>query len=289
MLKRLGRLIQNFQLRDAVQPIVGNVVILVIVTNQVIFPLLGRHLIGRNDVHPFRAVGAGFNVMALVRSILQVLEAYLSASADGLVQQLDGEKELLVVGFVLRQAGDVLHPAAEIHIRQALQLVHQLLALAVRDVLGEQQAVNEQPQLAVGEVPLQIEVRPQVALLRLAGFGVRHHTDGLAVLDVVAAVHEVQNVPPNGFAVGGHVVFGFQDLGDVLLAQAVLLVGVLPQDVQNVHNQQLFRLFYRHKVTFSALSSVYSPSDLFSDKNRSIRFHTSSGVSNSKLYSTAHA
>ena len=147
----------------------------------------------------------------------------------------------------------MLHPAAEIHIRQSLQLVHQLLALAVRDVLGEQQTVNEQPQFAIGEVPLQIEVRPQVALLRLAGFGVRHHANGFAVLDVVAAVHEVQNVPPDGFAVGGHIVFGFQNLGDVLLTQAMFLVGILPQDIQNVQNQQLFRLFHRHGITSSSI------------------------------------
>ena len=157
-------------------------------------------------------------MVLLVRAVFQILEADLPPPADGLVQQLDGEKELLVVGFVLRQAGNVLHPAAEIHIGQALQLAHQLLALAVRNVLGKKQAVNEQPQLAVGEVPLQIEVRPQVALLRHAGLGVRHHSNGLAVLDVVAAVHEVQNVPPDGFAVGGHVVFGFQNFSDVLLA-----------------------------------------------------------------------
>ena len=251
MLEGLGRLIQNFQLRDAVQAVVGNVVILVIVADQVIFPLLGCHLVRRDDVHPLCAVGAGFNVLALVRAILQVLEADLPPPADGLVQQLDGEKELFVVGFVLRQAGNVLHPAAEIHIGQTLQLVHQLLALAVRNVLGKNQAVNEQPQLAIGEVPLQIEVRPQVALLRHAGFGVRHHADRLAVLDVVAAVHEVQNVPPNGLAVSGHIVFGFQNLGDVLLTQAMFLVGILPQDIQNVQNQQFFRLFHRHETTSS--------------------------------------
>lgn len=218
MFKGLGGLVQDLQLRDSVQAVVGNVVILVIVADQVIFPLLGCHLVRRDDVHPLCAVGAGLAMLPLVRAVFQILEADLPSPADGLVQQLDGEKELLVVGFVLRQAGNVLHPAAEIHIGQALQLVHQLLTLAVRDVLGEQQAINEQPQLAVGEVPLQIEVRPQVALLRHAGLGVRHHADGLAVLDVVAAVHEVQNVPPDGFAVAGHILFGFQNLGNVLLA-----------------------------------------------------------------------
>lgn len=198
-------------------------------------------------------------MLPLVHSILQVLETDLPPPADGLVQQLDGEKELLVVGFVLRQAGNVLHPAAEIHIGQTLQLAHQLLALAVRNVLGKKQAVNEQPQIAIGEVPLQIEVRPQVALLWLAGFGVRHHADRLAVLDVVAAVHEVQNVPPDGFAVSGHIVFGFQNLGDVLLTQAMFLVGILPQDIQNVHNQQLFRLFYGHEIPsfFHILSQCF--------------------------------
>ena len=209
MLEGLGGLVQDLQLRDAVQPIVGNVVVLVIVTDQVIFSLFGRHLIGGDDVHPLCSVGAGLAMLPLVRAVLQILEADLPPPADGLVQQLDGEKKLLVVGLVLRQAGNVLHPAAEIHIGQALQLAHQLLALAVRDVLGKKQAVNEQPQLAIGEVPLQIEVRPQVALLRHAGLGVRHHANGLAVLDVVAAVHEVQNVPPDGFAVSGHTVFGF--------------------------------------------------------------------------------
>ena len=117
MFKVLGRLVQDLQLRDAVQTVVGNVVVLVIVAYQVIFSFFGRHLIGGDDVHPLCSVGAGFNVMALVRAVFQILEADLSASADGLAQQLDGQKQLLVVGFVLRQASDVLHPPAEIHIR----------------------------------------------------------------------------------------------------------------------------------------------------------------------------
>ena len=116
-------------------------------------------------------------------------------------------------------------------------------------MLGKQQAVNEQPQLTVGEVPFQVEVRPQVALLRLTGFRIRYHADGFAVLDVVAAVHQIHNVPTDSLAVGGHVVFGFQNLGDVLLTQAMFLVGILPQDIQNVQNQQLFRLFHRHGIT----------------------------------------
>ena len=94
-------------------------------------------------------------------------------------------------------------------------------------MLGKKQAVNEQPQFAVGKIPFKVEIRPQIAFLRHAGFGIRHHTDRFAVLNVIAAVHKVQNVPPDRLAVGSHVVFGFQDFGNILLAQTMILVGIL--------------------------------------------------------------
>ena len=173
----------------------------------------------------------------LVQTVGGVVEGHLVATADGLVQRLDGEEELPVLRRSDRHGADVLHTGLEVAVGQALQLLHQLFALAVRDVLGEEERVDQQPQLPVGKVPHQIEVGPDKALLQFPGFLVGHHTDGFAILDLVAAVHQVENVAADGLAFHGHVVLGAQDLHDVLLAEPVVFIGVPPEDVQNVHDE----------------------------------------------------
>ena len=116
-------------------------------------------------------------------------------------------------------------------------------------MLGKQQTVDEQPQLAVGELAFQIKIRTDDAFLGIAGFGVGHHTHRFAVFDVVAAIHQVGQVAADRFAIGGHIVFVFQNIGNVLLTQPVFFVRVLAQNIQNVDNQQLFGLFCIHVRT----------------------------------------
>ena len=82
----------------------------------------------------------------------------------------------------------------EVSAGQSLQLDDKLLALTVRDMFGEQEAVDEQTQLAVGEVADEIEVGENGAFLNLAGFWILRHPRRFAVLDVVAEVDEIENI-----------------------------------------------------------------------------------------------
>ena len=131
----------------------------------------------------------------------------------------------------------MLHTGLEITIGQAFQLFHQLLTLAVWDVLGEQKAVDQQTQLGVGKVPHQIEVRPEIALLQLAGLPVRHHAEGLAVFDLVAAVDQIQQMPPDRLPLSLHPILRPQDLRDLLLAQPMILVRVPAKNVEDIQDQ----------------------------------------------------
>lgn len=61
--------------------------------------------------------------------------------------------------------------AAVIHIKRAFSPVP---APAVRNVLRKQQAVNQQPQLPIGEFPAEVKIRKDVALLQFSGLAVGH-------------------------------------------------------------------------------------------------------------------
>ena len=110
---------------------------------------------------------------------------------------------------------------------------------------GKQQAIDEQPQFSIGELTLQVEVGENGVFLqhRLAvgpqlfsaiPIFYRHHADGLAVLDGIAALQQIGKVPANGFPVGGNAVLCFQNLSDLPLGEPVILIAVLAEDVQNI-------------------------------------------------------
>ena len=88
-----------------------------------------------------------------VCSIAIIGKGDLTLSADGLIQNLNGIKQLLAMQRQIRHGADMFDAGSEISIGQPLQLPHQFLALAIRQMLREQQTVNEQPQLTVREIP----------------------------------------------------------------------------------------------------------------------------------------
>ena len=185
----------------------GHVVVLVVVADQVIPPVGRGDLVGVDDVLPDVPGAVPAGVELLVGAVAVVGKGHLPPLADGLVQHLDGVKQLLAVEGQVRHGADVPHPGPEIPVGQALQLADELFALAVGDVLGEQQAVDEQPQLAVGKIPDQVKVGEEAVLLQLACYLVWHQAHRLAVLDLEPQVYQVHQVPLDGLSVHHHIVF----------------------------------------------------------------------------------
>ena len=60
--KRFSRFLQYFQLPDTIKPVIGNIVIFIVITNEIIFPLFCRHLIRSNGIFPLTSVRA-FTIM----------------------------------------------------------------------------------------------------------------------------------------------------------------------------------------------------------------------------------
>ena len=217
---------------------------------EVVFSLSGGHLIGTDDILPFRAIRTLSNVDFFIGSIFGVFEGHLSVFADGFIQQLNGVEELFVVFRILGHSGNVLDPGAKVDVGQSFQLFNEVYALAVRNMPGKQETVNEQTQFPRGKVPFELEIGPEIALLLggLPGFGVgdRNHADGFRVLDVVAAIHEIEKVPPDGFSVSTHGIFTFQDFSNLGLAETMVLIRVSLENVQDIQNEHFFRLLRVH-------------------------------------------
>ena len=170
--------------------------------------------------------------------------------ADGLIQELNGVEQLLVMSHILGHPGNMLDPGAKVDIGQPFQFANQVFALVVRNVAGKQETVNEQSEFSGGKIPFEVKVGPETALFLggLPGFGIGdgNHTDGFGVLDVIAAVHQIEQIAPNGFSIGTHGIFPFQNIGNLLLAESMLFIGVSLKNVQNIENQHFFRLLGVH-------------------------------------------
>ena len=86
--KGLGALVQNADVADAVHAVVGNIIVLVKIADQIVFPLFGHHLIGADHIVS-AAVRTNPGMELLVRAVGEIFKRYLAALADGLIQQLD--------------------------------------------------------------------------------------------------------------------------------------------------------------------------------------------------------
>ena len=113
---------------------------------------------------------------------------------------------------------------------------------------GEQQSVNEQAQLGVREVALEVVVGDDVCRALLAGLRVARCARNLAVTNREALVDEVGDVAGNGLAVSFHAELALQEVDDVLLTKPVPGVRVLPQDLEDVHDEHLLWLLWVHGV-----------------------------------------
>ena len=128
-------------------------------------------------------------------------------------------------------------PRAEVDAGQVLNLADEARALAFRQAAGGKQAVDEQSQLGVGERALDVPAGAEGAVLAV-GAGARP----LVAADGIAAGLQFQQVAPDRLAVGGHPVFGLEQPQELLLGEAVVFVGILAQQLQQVEREHLFRL-----------------------------------------------
>ena len=172
-----------------------------------------------------------------VHPVFAVGERNLLFARDRLVQNLDGVEKLVAARQRAGQRADVRQPRAEVDAGQVLDLADEARALAFRQAAGGKQAVDEQPQLGVGERALDVPAGAEGAVLAV-GAGAR----ALVAADGIAAGLQFQQVAPDRLAVGGHPVFGLEQPQELLLGKAVVFVGILAQQLQQVEREHLFRL-----------------------------------------------
>ena len=176
--------------------------------------------------------------------IFHIPERNLPVFTDRFVQQLYVIEKLAVIRPVLRQHGDIADPGSEINIRKIFQLFHKVLTLAVRNMSRKDQAVDQQTEFAVCKLSFQVKIRPGLAFFhhRFSGLLIpedftgllvfyRNLPDGFAVFNLISAVHQIHQVAADCFPVRLHIIFIFQDISDLFLTQAVILIRIFPQDI----------------------------------------------------------
>ena len=248
---------QYLHIRHAVDAVVAHRVVFDVIADQVVLALLRDQLIGVDLIFAHGAVRVAALMELLVRAVFEVAELHPAAPRDRLVEQFDIVEKLFVVGLILRHTGDVPHARLEVDIGEGRELLDQLLVLLIGNVVGEQDAVDKQAQLAVGELALEVEVGEDHVLLLVAVL-VAEHADTLAVIDVVAELDQVHQVALDSLAVELHVILAIEDLLYLLLAQTMILVRVAFEDVEDIHDRQLLRLLGVHHMISALCSDSFS-------------------------------
>ena len=101
---------------DMVKAVIGNIVVRIVIADQIIFSIFCYHLVRAYNILPFGPVRLLLWVHLLICSVLGILESHLAVMADRLIQQFNIQKNLLVIGFIFRQSGNMPDPRAEINI-----------------------------------------------------------------------------------------------------------------------------------------------------------------------------
>ena len=92
LLLRLGLVLKHFHFRHAIQAIVGNIAVFIIIAKQIISTLICHHLIRTYNVRLF-PLGVQLEVLA----IAVINEADFPPLLDGIVQHIQIQQDLLVV------------------------------------------------------------------------------------------------------------------------------------------------------------------------------------------------
>lgn len=143
------RCVRHGDIADMVNTVMGDVVVLVHIANQVILPIGGNHLIRVDQILLRLSAVIRSQMELLVRTVVAVVENHLPILLNGFIQNLNGVEQFCILRLIFRQIADMTDFGLEVPIGQPLDLLNQILALAVGDVLGEQEAINEQPQFRI--------------------------------------------------------------------------------------------------------------------------------------------
>ena len=120
----------------------------------------------------------------------------------------------------------------KIAVAQPFQLFYQRFALAIGDMLGKQQTVNQKPELRIRKIPFHIKVMLDKALLHHTFF-VGIHPAGLLEVNGKAHLPQGGEVSLDAFPVSVNTVILCKDFSDVILIQGMFRVGIAAQDFQN--------------------------------------------------------
>lgn len=118
--KRFCGFIQNFQFSDTVKPIIGNIIVFIVITDKIILSFFCRHLVRGNNILTFTSIWSFTVMYFFICSVFGIFKNYFTVMADSFIQQLNIEKNLLVIRFVLRQSDNMLHTGVEINTGQPL-------------------------------------------------------------------------------------------------------------------------------------------------------------------------
>ena len=119
---------------------------------------------------------------------------------------------------------DILHTGTEILIGKSDELFDKVFGILCGDVLAGEHAVDEYPQLRIGEF----------TLLKITA-----DTGGA---DVIACLFQQGNVAPDGFALYLDAVLAFEVVCDVLIGQQMLGIAVFAEYLQYAQKCKFFRL-----------------------------------------------
>ena len=129
---------------------------------------------------------------------------------------------------------------------QPLQFPDQLILLIVRNALCIQHAVDQKMQLAVHDLFLKIEAAANRLFFHLTCITAVHQPCLLTPLDIHAHVNEIHDISLDGFTVHNQIILVFQKLLDLLLAEAVILIRISPENIQNIKHYHFLRLLRIH-------------------------------------------
>ena len=243
---RFHRRIQHFDIHDPVNPVVGYVFMPVIVADQIIPALAGQHLVGIQHLPFFAAVRSPGLMQLQIRSVITVGDPDLFSVGNGLVQHVNGVKQLRILGRIRRHAVHVVHPLVEIGAGQLPQLIDQLSPLLIGHGAGEQQTVDQHPEFGFRKVVLIVQIRVDNVFFPLPRLLIHVGAHNLRVLNIIPGVNQVGDIPLHGRPVHIQSVIILQLLRDLLLGHGMVEIRIFPQDLQNIQNDDFLSAFRHH-------------------------------------------
>ena len=134
---RFHRSLQQGNICNPVNTVVGNRIVMVVVADQVVPPLAGHHLVRIQRLAFHGAVCVHSGMQFHIRSIVVVGNPDLFPGGNRLVQDIDGVEQLRILRGVRRHAVHMVHPLVEIGAGKLSELINQLLPLLIRNRAGK--------------------------------------------------------------------------------------------------------------------------------------------------------